>query len=120
MTIDEIYDTYGTSVHTAAELAGLVADRLGLTFAEHDSYYRGIYHRSIYYRADAPPYEIEVQPARRDVSAGGSGWYQPTAGESWARIWHGGVFHGCTLLVVAVSLVECPELLVVGASLTKG
>ena len=39
MTIDETYDTYGTSVHTAAELAGLVADRLGLTFAEHDSCY---------------------------------------------------------------------------------
>jgi hypothetical protein len=52
-----IHDTYGTSAHTAAELARIVADRLGLTFAARDSYYRGIY-----YRADAPPYLIEVQP----------------------------------------------------------
>jgi hypothetical protein len=52
-----VYDTYGTSTHTVAELAQLVADRLGLSFVEHDSYYRGIY-----FRADIPPYRIEVQP----------------------------------------------------------
>ncbi|MEU6660855.1 hypothetical protein [Streptomyces sp. NPDC046821] len=51
------YDTYGTSSHTAAELVHLISDRLGLAFTEHDSYFRGIYHR-----ADSPGGEIEVQP----------------------------------------------------------
>src|SRR5262245_35770888 len=52
-----IYDTYGTSIHTPAELARLVADRLGLAFIEHESDFRGIY-----YRGSAPPYRIDVQP----------------------------------------------------------
>ncbi|MFI9248309.1 hypothetical protein ACIGXF_38460 [Streptomyces sp. NPDC053086] len=33
---------YGTSTHTADELARLVGDRLGLVFTERDSDYRGI------------------------------------------------------------------------------
>lgn len=52
-----VYDTYGTSTHTAVELAQLVADQLSLSFVEHDSYYRGVY-----LIADAAPYSIEVQP----------------------------------------------------------
>ena len=52
-----VHDTYGGSVHTAAELAGIVAERLGLTFAERESDYLGVY-----YHADAAPYLIEVQP----------------------------------------------------------
>ncbi len=52
-----VYDTYGTSTHTATELTELVADQLGLSFVEHHSYYRGIY-----FRADVPPHQIEVQP----------------------------------------------------------
>ena len=52
-----VHDTYGSSVHTAAELPGIVAERLGLTFAERESDYLGVY-----YHADAAPYLIEVQP----------------------------------------------------------
>ncbi|MFI1170025.1 hypothetical protein [Streptomyces melanogenes] len=51
------YDTYATSSHTADELVRLVSDRLGLVFTEHDSYFRGIYHR-----ADSPDGKIEIQP----------------------------------------------------------
>jgi hypothetical protein len=51
------YDTYGTSAYTATELAHLVADRLGLTFVEHDSYYRGVY-----LVADTAPQHVEIQP----------------------------------------------------------
>ncbi|GAA1237155.1 hypothetical protein OHU25_40590 [Streptomyces sp. NBC_00117] len=51
------YDTYGTSSHTASELVRLVGGRLGLAFTEHDSYFRGIYHR-----ADSPHGQIEIQP----------------------------------------------------------
>ncbi|MFF1733025.1 hypothetical protein [Streptomyces sp. NPDC058247] len=51
------YDTYGTSSHTASELVRLVGGRLGLAFTEHDSYFRGIYHR-----ADSPDGQIEIQP----------------------------------------------------------
>jgi hypothetical protein len=38
-----IYDTYGTRNLSVEELAALLAPRLGVTFAEHDSYYRGVY-----------------------------------------------------------------------------
>ncbi|MFI2764760.1 hypothetical protein ACH5A3_38965 [Streptomyces echinatus] len=48
---------YGTSTHTADELARLVSDRLGLVFTERDSDYRGIYHL-----ADTRDRRIEIQP----------------------------------------------------------
>ncbi|MFD7170145.1 hypothetical protein [Streptomyces violascens] len=51
------YDTYGTSSHTASELVHLLGGRLGLVFTEHDSYFRGIYHR-----ADSLFGQIEIQP----------------------------------------------------------
>ncbi|MER7204090.1 hypothetical protein CG723_44845 [Streptomyces sp. CB01635] len=51
------YDTYGTSSHTASELVRLVGGRLGLAFTEHDSHFRGIYHR-----ADSLDGQIEIQP----------------------------------------------------------
>ena len=37
-----VYDTYGTSIHTPAELARIVADRLGLAFTERESHFRGV------------------------------------------------------------------------------
>ncbi|MFD5715703.1 hypothetical protein ACFWHW_35930 [Streptomyces pharetrae] len=48
---------YGTSTHTAGELARLVGDRLGLVFTELESDYRGAY-----LLADAPEVRIEIQP----------------------------------------------------------
>ncbi|MFE9404175.1 hypothetical protein ACFYNY_20735 [Streptomyces sp. NPDC006530] len=52
------YDTYGTNSHTVDELVRLLGGgRLGLVFTEHDSYYRGVYHR-----ADSSDGEIEIQP----------------------------------------------------------
>ncbi|MFF9091287.1 hypothetical protein ACF1BE_33995 [Streptomyces sp. NPDC014991] len=48
---------YGTSTHTADELAGLVGDCLGLVFTERESDYRGIYHL-----ADTRDRRIEIQP----------------------------------------------------------
>ncbi|MGX1274855.1 hypothetical protein [Streptomyces phaeoluteigriseus] len=48
---------YGTSTHTADELARLVSDRLGLVFTERDSDYRGVYHL-----AGSPNGRIEIQP----------------------------------------------------------
>ncbi|MFD9793717.1 hypothetical protein ACFWXK_22535 [Streptomyces sp. NPDC059070] len=51
------YNTYGTSSHTADELSRLLGARLELVFTEHDSHYRGIYHR-----ADSPDGKIEIQP----------------------------------------------------------
>ncbi|MFE3187114.1 hypothetical protein ACFXKR_40690 [Streptomyces violascens] len=51
------YDTYGTSSHTAEELVRLVDGHLGLVFTEHDSYFRGIYHRAV-----SPDGEVEIQP----------------------------------------------------------
>ncbi|MCZ9349204.1 hypothetical protein NGM36_29095 [Streptomyces mutabilis] len=51
------HHTYGTSTHTAGELARLVGDRLGLVFTERDSDYRGVYHL-----ADIPNGRIEIQP----------------------------------------------------------
>ncbi|MGW3208659.1 hypothetical protein [Streptomyces sp. NPDC001135] len=52
-----MYDTYGAQNHTAEELAGLLAPLLNLTFAEHDSYFRGGY-----LKAEAGHAEIEIQP----------------------------------------------------------
>ncbi|GAA2471316.1 hypothetical protein ACFPFX_34885 [Streptomyces mauvecolor] len=52
-----IHDTYGTKTHTAEELAGLLAPLLNLTFADHDSYYRGGY-----LKAEARGADIEIQP----------------------------------------------------------
>ncbi|WP_155369079.1 hypothetical protein [Catellatospora vulcania] len=52
-----VHDTYGTRTHTPADLARIIADHLDLTLVERDSYYRGSY-----FLADAPPYELEVQP----------------------------------------------------------
>lgn len=51
------YDIYGTSSHTADELARLAGSFLGLVFTERESHYRGLYHR-----ADSPDAEIEIQP----------------------------------------------------------
>ncbi|MEU6818587.1 hypothetical protein [Streptomyces sp. NPDC046860] len=51
------HDIYGTRSHTADELACLASSSLGLVFTEHDSSYRGIYHR-----ADGPDCRIEIQP----------------------------------------------------------
>ncbi|MFJ4525590.1 hypothetical protein ACIP4Y_32370 [Streptomyces sp. NPDC088810] len=48
---------YGTSTHTADELARLVGDRLGLVFTERNSDYRGTY-----YLADTRDSRIEIQP----------------------------------------------------------
>ncbi|WP_338703385.1 hypothetical protein V2W30_39265 [Streptomyces sp. Q6] len=50
------HHTYGTSTHTADELARLVGDRLRLVFTERDSYYRGIYHL-----VGSPNRRIEIQ-----------------------------------------------------------
>ncbi|MFM9633244.1 MULTISPECIES: hypothetical protein [Streptomyces] len=51
------HHTYGTSTHTADELARLVSDRIGLVFTERDSDYRGVYHLG-----DNPKARIEIQP----------------------------------------------------------
>jgi hypothetical protein len=37
------FDTFGTSTHTAWQLADLLTDRLGAVFVERDSDYLGIY-----------------------------------------------------------------------------
>jgi hypothetical protein len=66
-----VHDTYGTT-HTPAELARIVADRLGLTFAERESDFLGIY-----YRADAPPYRISVQPNAIPGDDGQDDLYEP-------------------------------------------
>lgn len=51
------YDAYGTNAYTVAQLAQLVASHLGLTFVEHDSYYRGVY-----LVADTGTHRVEIQP----------------------------------------------------------
>ncbi|MDW8803829.1 hypothetical protein P1P68_03215 [Streptomyces scabiei] len=38
-----VSDTYGTNSYTAKELAGLLADRLDVTFTERESDYLGVY-----------------------------------------------------------------------------
>jgi hypothetical protein len=67
-----VYDTYGTSAHTAVELTQLVADQLSLTFVEHDSYYRGVY-----FIADVAPYRVEVQPNAIPGDDGQDDLYDP-------------------------------------------
>ena len=52
------FDTYGTNTYAAPELSGLLADRLNVTFAERDSFYRGIYSRATL----ADTTRIEIQP----------------------------------------------------------
>ncbi|MEW2400284.1 hypothetical protein [Streptomyces sp. NPDC046862] len=37
------FDTYGTSTHTARQLADMLTDRLGAVFVERDSDYLGVY-----------------------------------------------------------------------------
>ncbi|EFL32218.1 predicted protein [Streptomyces viridochromogenes DSM 40736] len=51
------YDTYGSSTHTAGDLVRLVSARLGTTFRERESHFRGIY-----YLADDHSVRVEVQP----------------------------------------------------------
>lgn len=53
----ETHDTYGTRTYTVAGLARLLADRLGVTFVERDSYYLGVY-----LVADAGNQRVEIQP----------------------------------------------------------
>ncbi|MEU0558235.1 hypothetical protein [Dactylosporangium sp. NPDC006015] len=67
-----IYDIYGANACSAAELARIVADRLGLTFAGHESDYRGIC-----YSAEAPPCQIEVQPNAIPGDDGQNDLYAP-------------------------------------------
>jgi hypothetical protein len=52
-----IHDTYGTRNLSAEELAAPLAPRLGVTFAQHASYYRGVY-----LTAEAGLAAIEIQP----------------------------------------------------------
>ncbi|TDD64786.1 hypothetical protein E1262_27245 [Jiangella aurantiaca] len=58
--------TYGTSTHSMPELARIVEERLGLTFEEHDSYYRGVYLTT----GHTSPTRIEIQP---NAISGGHG-----------------------------------------------
>jgi hypothetical protein len=51
------HHTYGTSAHTAGELARLAGDRLGVVITQSESDYRGTYHL-----ADSPDGRIEIQP----------------------------------------------------------
>ncbi|GAA4294266.1 hypothetical protein GCM10023086_06240 [Streptomyces venetus] len=51
------YDTYGTSTHTVDDLVRLVSVRLGMTFTERESHFRGVYHL-----ADDHSVRVEVQP----------------------------------------------------------
>jgi hypothetical protein len=48
---------YGTRTHTPEDLVRLVSACLGVTFAEHESDYRGVYHL-----ADHHGVRVEVQP----------------------------------------------------------
>lgn len=64
--------TYGTSTHTADELARLVSDRLGLVFTERDSDYRGVYHL-----ASSPNGRIEIQPNPMPGDDGEDDLYAP-------------------------------------------
>ncbi|MFJ8590711.1 hypothetical protein [Streptomyces sp. NPDC093598] len=48
---------YGTSTHTVSDVVELVTACLGLTFAERESDYRGVYHL-----ADGGGVRIEIQP----------------------------------------------------------
>ncbi len=53
-----VTDTYGTSTHTAQQLADLLAERLPAIFVERDSHYFGVYCLATF--ADAT--RIKVQP----------------------------------------------------------
>ena len=53
-----IFDTYGTSTHTARQLSGLLADNLGVDFTERESSYLGCYFLATL--ADAT--RIQIQP----------------------------------------------------------
>jgi hypothetical protein len=50
------HKTYGASGYTVAELAGVLAERLGLTFVERECDYRGVY-----LVADAKTHRLEIQ-----------------------------------------------------------
>lgn len=52
------FDTYGTSAHTARQVANLLTDRLGVVFVERESDYRGIYLLATFNDAT----RIQVQP----------------------------------------------------------
>ncbi|MER6976848.1 hypothetical protein [Streptomyces carpinensis] len=51
------HHAYGTSTHTAGELARPVSDRLALVFTERESDYRGVYRL-----AKGHVVQIEIQP----------------------------------------------------------
>jgi hypothetical protein len=70
------YDTYATNANTVAELGQLVADRLGLTFVEHDSYFRGVY-----LVAGAATHRIEIQPNAIPGDDGEDDLYEPEHAE---------------------------------------
>ena len=76
-----VNDVYGTRMHSPGELAGILAEHLGLTFAERESYYRGVY-----YRADAPPYRIEVQPNAIPGDDGQDDLYDPDRPQAQALL----------------------------------
>jgi hypothetical protein len=67
-----VNDLYGTQVYGPADLADILAEHRGLTFAEHESYYRGVY-----YLADASPYRVEVQPNAIPGDDGQGDLYDP-------------------------------------------
>lgn len=100
-----IHDTYGTGAHTAAELARIVADRLGLTFAEHDSYYRGSY-----YSTEAPPYLIEVQPNAIPGDDGQDDLYDPEHPQSQTLLLVTGP-HRAPILDARLNAINALELL---------
>ncbi|MGP4052499.1 hypothetical protein [Streptomyces sp. 2A115] len=51
------YTTYGTSTHTASELAQIVSRRLRVIFTERDSDFLGVY-----YAADYSDGQMRIQP----------------------------------------------------------
>ncbi|MGW3275177.1 hypothetical protein ACWDFH_27460 [Streptomyces kronopolitis] len=53
-----VSDAYGTSSYTAKELAGLLADRLDVTFTERESDYLGVY----FLATLADTIRLKVQP----------------------------------------------------------
>ncbi len=53
-----VSDTYGTNSYTAKELAGLLADRLDVTFTERESDYLGVY----FLATLADTIRLQIQP----------------------------------------------------------
>ncbi|WP_328865092.1 hypothetical protein [Streptomyces sp. NBC_00304] len=53
-----VSDTYGTNSYTAKELAGLLTDRLDVTFTERESDYLGVY----FLATLADTTRVQVQP----------------------------------------------------------